>query len=155
MAKPMTKLTKKNMRFDWSEKAETAFRLLKQKLCSAPILALPEGSENFVVYCDASRKGLGTIIESQVEAKRRRIWNSRFSVDIDSIEKLTRQYLKEVVSRHGVPVLITQFETLTGPEIVHATTEKTIQIKKRIQAAQDRQKSYVDRRRKPLEFEVG
>ncbi|GKE82699.1 hypothetical protein Tco_1552699, partial [Tanacetum coccineum] len=44
---------------------------------------------------------------------------------------------------------------LTGPEIVHATTEKTIQIKKRIQAAQDRQKSYVDRRRKPLEFEVG
>ncbi|GKC22294.1 hypothetical protein Tco_1024444 [Tanacetum coccineum] len=44
---------------------------------------------------------------------------------------------------------------LTGPEIVHETTEKIIQIKKRIQAARDRQKSYVDKRRKPLEFDVG
>ncbi|GJU95140.1 putative reverse transcriptase domain-containing protein [Tanacetum coccineum] len=43
----------------------------------------------------------------------------------------------------------------TNPEIVHETTEKIIQIKKRIQAARDRQKSYVDRRRKPLEFQVG
>nr|GEU75651.1 putative reverse transcriptase domain-containing protein [Tanacetum cinerariifolium] len=55
-------LTQKSMKFDWSEKAEVAFQLLKQKLCSAPILALLEGSENFVVYCDASRKGLGTVL---------------------------------------------------------------------------------------------
>ncbi|GJR71131.1 putative reverse transcriptase domain-containing protein [Tanacetum coccineum] len=141
----------------------------------------------------------------------------------DSMEKLTRQYLKEVVLRHGVPISIisnhdgrftsrfwqslqkslgTQsdmstayhpqtngqskrtiqtledmlhacvidFEKswdrplplaevgdaqLTGPEIIHETMEKIIQIKKRIQAARDRQKSYVDRRRKPLEFQVG
>ncbi|GJR89753.1 putative reverse transcriptase domain-containing protein [Tanacetum coccineum] len=58
IARPMTKLTQKSMEFDWGEKAEAAFQLLKQKLCSAPILALPEGSENFVVYCDASHKGL-------------------------------------------------------------------------------------------------
>ncbi|GJW29776.1 putative reverse transcriptase domain-containing protein [Tanacetum coccineum] len=44
---------------------------------------------------------------------------------------------------------------LTGPEIIHETTEKIIQIKKRIQAARDRQKSYTDRRSKPLEFQVG
>ncbi|GKC02878.1 putative reverse transcriptase domain-containing protein [Tanacetum coccineum] len=44
------------------EKAEAAFQLLKQKLCSAPILALPEGSENFVVYYDASHKGLGVVL---------------------------------------------------------------------------------------------
>ncbi|GJW72798.1 putative reverse transcriptase domain-containing protein [Tanacetum coccineum] len=44
---------------------------------------------------------------------------------------------------------------LTGPEIIHETTKKIIQIKKRIQAARDRQKSYANRRRKPLEFEVG
>ncbi|GKC61605.1 putative reverse transcriptase domain-containing protein [Tanacetum coccineum] len=44
------------------EKEETAFQTLKQKLCSAPILALPEGSENFVVYCDASHKGLGAVL---------------------------------------------------------------------------------------------
>ncbi|GKB75935.1 putative reverse transcriptase domain-containing protein, partial [Tanacetum coccineum] len=44
------------------EKEEAAFQLLKQNLCSAPILELPEGSENFMVYCDASHKGLGTIL---------------------------------------------------------------------------------------------
>nr|GFA40181.1 putative reverse transcriptase domain-containing protein [Tanacetum cinerariifolium] len=44
---------------------------------------------------------------------------------------------------------------LTGPEIIHETTEKIIQIKSRIQAALDRQKSYTDVRRKPLEFKVG
>ncbi|GJS77794.1 putative ribonuclease H-like domain-containing protein [Tanacetum coccineum] len=62
IAKPMTKLTQKNVKFDWSEKAKAAFQLLKQKLCSAPILDLPEGSENFMVYCDASRKGLGAVL---------------------------------------------------------------------------------------------
>ncbi|GKF48137.1 putative reverse transcriptase domain-containing protein, partial [Tanacetum coccineum] len=41
---------------------EAAFQLLKQKLCSAPILALPEGSEDFIAYCDASKKGLGTVL---------------------------------------------------------------------------------------------
>ncbi|GKC31037.1 putative reverse transcriptase domain-containing protein, partial [Tanacetum coccineum] len=138
--------------------------------------------------------------------------------ETDSMKKLTRQYLKEVITRHGVPVLIisdrdskftshfwqslnkalgTQLDIctayhshlplvefsynnsyhtsikvapfeafygrkcrspicwaevrdaqLTGPKIVHETTEKIIQIKKRIQAARDRQKSYADRRRK-------
>ncbi|GKF15331.1 putative reverse transcriptase domain-containing protein, partial [Tanacetum coccineum] len=58
----MTKLTQKNVKFDWSEKVEAEFQLLKHYLCSASILALPEGSENFVVYCDASRKGLGAML---------------------------------------------------------------------------------------------
>ncbi|GJY60023.1 putative reverse transcriptase domain-containing protein [Tanacetum coccineum] len=62
IAKPMTKLTQKNMKFDWTKKAEDAFQLLKQKLCSALILALLEGSENFMVYCDASHKGLGAVL---------------------------------------------------------------------------------------------
>ncbi|GJX84043.1 putative reverse transcriptase domain-containing protein, partial [Tanacetum coccineum] len=62
IARPMTKLTQKSVKFDWGEKAEAAFQLLKQKLCSAPILALPKGSENFVVYCDASYKGLGAVL---------------------------------------------------------------------------------------------
>ncbi|GJR99862.1 putative reverse transcriptase domain-containing protein [Tanacetum coccineum] len=52
---------------DWASpktptEIQAAFQLLKQRLCSAPILALPEGTENFVVYCDASRKGLGVVI---------------------------------------------------------------------------------------------
>nr|GEX85270.1 putative reverse transcriptase domain-containing protein [Tanacetum cinerariifolium] len=44
------------------EKEEAAFQLIKQKLCSAPILVLPKGSKNFIVYCDASHKGLGAVL---------------------------------------------------------------------------------------------
>nr|GFB91731.1 putative reverse transcriptase domain-containing protein [Tanacetum cinerariifolium] len=62
VAKPMTKLTQRQVDFEWGDKQEAAFQLLKQKLCSAPILALPEGSEDFIVYCDASNKGLGAVL---------------------------------------------------------------------------------------------
>ncbi|GJV84966.1 putative reverse transcriptase domain-containing protein [Tanacetum coccineum] len=146
--------------------------------------------------------------------------------ETDTMEKLTRQYLKEVFLRHGVPVSIISdrdngqsertiqtledmlracvmdfgkgwdrhlpliefsynnsyhtsikaapFEALygrkcrspicwaevgdaqlTGPEIICETTEKIIQIKNRLQASRDRQRSYADKRRKPLEFQVG
>ncbi|GJR73900.1 putative reverse transcriptase domain-containing protein [Tanacetum coccineum] len=62
IAKSMTKLTQKGIMFDWGGKEENAFQLIKQKLCSAPILALHKGSEDFVVYCDASHKGLGAVL---------------------------------------------------------------------------------------------
>ncbi|GKE35294.1 putative reverse transcriptase domain-containing protein [Tanacetum coccineum] len=136
--------------------------------------------------------------------------------ETDSMEKLARMYLKEVVTRHGIPVSIIcdrdprfasnfwrslqkalgtnldmstayhpqtdgQSERtiqtledmlraccrspvcwaevgqvqLTGPEMVQETTEKVIQIKQRMQAARDRQKSYADLKRKPMEFQVG
>nr|GFB54398.1 putative reverse transcriptase domain-containing protein [Tanacetum cinerariifolium] len=52
----------KKVIFEWGDKQEAAFQLLKQKLCSAPILALPEGAEDFVAYCDASHKGLGVVL---------------------------------------------------------------------------------------------
>ncbi|GJZ79619.1 putative reverse transcriptase domain-containing protein [Tanacetum coccineum] len=139
----------------------------------------------------------------------------------DSMETLTRLYIKEIVSRHGVPISIisdrdshftsrfwqslqnavgTQLDMsiayhletdrqsertiqtleaapfkalygrkcrspvcwaevgdvqLTGPEIVHETTEKIVQIRQRLQVARDRQRSYTNVRRKPLEFQVG
>ncbi|GKD04716.1 putative reverse transcriptase domain-containing protein [Tanacetum coccineum] len=331
IAKPMTKLTQKNVKFDWSEKAEAAFQLLKQKLCSAPILALPKGIENFVVYCDASHKGLGAvlmqrenviayasrqlkiheknyttydlelgavvfalkmwrhylygtkcvvftdhkslkhildqkelnmrqcrwlkllsdydcdiryhpgkanvvadalsrkerlkplrvralvlmislnlpvhILEAQVEARKeenyeikdlcgmikkleprvdgtlclnRRSWipyrdlkklywwpnmKAEIATYTDGQSERTIQTLEDMLracvmdfrkgwDRH-LPLAEVGDAQLTGSEIVHETTEKIIQIKKRIQAARDRQKSYANRRHKPLEFEVG
>ncbi|GJS40024.1 putative reverse transcriptase domain-containing protein [Tanacetum coccineum] len=275
IAKPMTKLTQKSVKFDWGEKEEAAFQLLNQKLCSVPILALPEVfalkmwrhylyNTKCVVFTD--HKTLKHILDQKELNMRQRLWlellsdydfralvmtiglnlpmqilnaqvkarkeenygtedlcgmikklephadgtlclknrswipcfgnlralimheshKSKYSIhygldkmyqdlkklywENDSMEKLTRQYLKEVVRRHGVPVLIisdrdgrftSQFwQSLQKalaycPKIVHETTEKIIQIKKRIQAARDRQKSYADRRRKPLEFQVG
>ncbi|GJT60918.1 putative reverse transcriptase domain-containing protein [Tanacetum coccineum] len=58
----MTKLTQKKVAFEWGDKQEAAFQTLKKKLCSAPILALPQGAEDFIVYCVASHKGLGAVL---------------------------------------------------------------------------------------------
>ncbi|KAI3726230.1 hypothetical protein L1987_66027 [Smallanthus sonchifolius] len=62
IAQPLTALTQKDKPYNWSEAQESAFQLLKQKLCSAPILSLPEGTDDFVVYCDASIQGLGCVL---------------------------------------------------------------------------------------------
>nr|GEW48908.1 putative reverse transcriptase domain-containing protein [Tanacetum cinerariifolium] len=232
IAKPLTKLTQKNKPFIWGNDEEKAFQTLKRKLCSAPILSLPEGSEDFVVYCDAPnmkaeiatyvsqyltcakvkveyQKPFGLLVQLEIPQWK---WENLTMDFVTKFPKMemgqdTIWYLKEVVSRHGVPVLIifdrderftlhfrkslnkalefcinsydtnikaASFETLygckcrspicwaevgdsqlTGPEIIHETTKKIVQIKSHIPTAHDRQKSYVDIRRKPLEFQVG
>ncbi|GJX12982.1 putative reverse transcriptase domain-containing protein [Tanacetum coccineum] len=60
--------TKKNKNYIWGEEQESAFQLLKQKLCEAPILALSEGNNNFVVDCDASLQGLGAVLMQREKA---------------------------------------------------------------------------------------
>ncbi|GJV76027.1 putative reverse transcriptase domain-containing protein [Tanacetum coccineum] len=52
----------KNKKFEWGEEEEESFEMLKQKLCSAPILSFPEGTEDFVAYYDASIKGFGAVL---------------------------------------------------------------------------------------------
>nr|GEZ74024.1 hypothetical protein [Tanacetum cinerariifolium] len=245
---------------------------LSKRLCSAPILALPEGSENFVVYCDASGKGLGVILmqrEKVIAYASRQLKIHEKNYNAHDLElgavvfalKMRRHYLygikcanvvadtlsrKERIKPQRVQALVMTIDLylpkrilnaqaeprkeenyktedlcgmiknleprtdgiqdvprleetywwpnmkaeiatyvskcltcvrvktecqkpsgllvqpvipvgdaqLTGPEIIHETTKNIIQIKKRIQAARVRQKSYTDRRRKPLEFEV-
>nr|GFA97300.1 putative reverse transcriptase domain-containing protein [Tanacetum cinerariifolium] len=202
IAKPMTKLTQKKVIFDWGDKQEVAFQLLKQNLCSAPILALPEGAKDFVAYCDASHKGLGAVLmqrEKVISYASRQLkiheknytthdlelgavvfasnfWrafqkalgtrldmSTAYHPQTDGQSERTIQTLEDMLracvidfgngwERHLPLVGDAQ---LTGPEIIQETTEKIIQIKQRQQAARDRQKSYVDFRRKPLEFQVG
>ncbi|GKC55677.1 reverse transcriptase domain-containing protein, partial [Tanacetum coccineum] len=62
IAKSLTILTKKGKTFDWGEEQELAFQTLKDRLCNVPVLALPDGPEYFVVYCDASEIGLGCVL---------------------------------------------------------------------------------------------
>ncbi|GKE70512.1 putative reverse transcriptase domain-containing protein, partial [Tanacetum coccineum] len=62
IAKSLTILTQKSKTFDWGEEHKMAFQTLKDKLCNAPVLALPDGPEDFVVYCDASGIGLGCVL---------------------------------------------------------------------------------------------
>nr|GFB64631.1 reverse transcriptase domain-containing protein [Tanacetum cinerariifolium] len=80
IAKPLTKLTQKDKKYIWEGDQESAFQLLKQKLCEAPILALPEGNDDFVVYCDLSlqvftdHKSLQHILHQKELNMRKRYW---------------------------------------------------------------------------------
>ena len=58
IAVPLTRLTKKSVVFRWGPEQQATFETLRQRLCEAPILTLPEGVDEFVVYCDASITGL-------------------------------------------------------------------------------------------------
>ena len=62
IAKPLTSLTQKGMTFNWEDKQGATFQTLKQALCSAHILSLPEGTEDFIVYREASKQGLGCVL---------------------------------------------------------------------------------------------
>ncbi|GJT04526.1 putative reverse transcriptase domain-containing protein [Tanacetum coccineum] len=283
IAKSLTKLTQKNKKYIWDEDQESAFQLLKQKLCEALILALPEGNDDFVVYCDASHQGLGVVLMQREKvityaSRQLKPHEENYTthdlelgavifeaIRITGTKEIPRQIVwkipyqglssKEIVSRICVPISIisdrdshftsrfwqslqsalgTQLDMstayhpetdgqsertiqtledmlracvidfgkgwerhlplvefsynnsyhasikaapfealygrkcrspvcwaevgdvqLTGPEIIHETTEKIVQIRQRLQAARDRQRSYANIRRKPLEFQVG
>ncbi|KAL0541162.1 hypothetical protein IC582_021201 [Cucumis melo] len=65
LATPLTQLTRKGAPFVWSKACEDSFQTLKQKLVTAPVLTVPDGSDNFVIYSDASKKGLGCVLMQQ------------------------------------------------------------------------------------------
>ena len=62
IATPLTLLTHKGKPYEWGSAQEEAFQILKHKLCNAPILSLPDGTDDFTVYCDASNQGLGCVL---------------------------------------------------------------------------------------------
>jgi len=67
IAAPLTQHTKKNARWTWGKEQEGAFRTLKAKLVSAPVLACPDFSKQFVLQTDASTSGLGAVLTQQHE----------------------------------------------------------------------------------------
>ncbi|GJX39845.1 putative reverse transcriptase domain-containing protein [Tanacetum coccineum] len=308
IAQSLTELTQKNKKYIWGENQESAFQMLKQKLCEAPILTLPEGNDDFVVYCDASHQGLGVVLmqryckreqllhmhpqlktsektiplmisnmgavvfalksgdtifieqsgdtisikEENIEAENLQGMDKAFEVHPDGtcciknrswlpfFGSLRDLIMKAIIAKYvskcltcsrvkaecqkpsglliqpEIPTwkweritmdfnaLGTQLDMstayhpetdgqkfsynnsyhasikaapfealygrkcrspvcwaevgdvqLTGPEIIHETTEKIVQIRQHLQAARDRQRSYANIRRKPLEFQVG
>ncbi|GKC55033.1 putative reverse transcriptase domain-containing protein [Tanacetum coccineum] len=303
----------KNKNYIWGKEQESVFQLLKQKLCEAPILALPEENDDFVVYCDASLQGLGAVLMQRekviayasrqlkpheenytthdlelgavvfaLKIWRHYLYGTKCTVFTDhkSLQHILRQkelnmrqrrwlelladydceicyhpgkanvvadalsqkkqikplrvraliitvhpklpsqileaqnkaHIEENVKNENLLGMDKSFEIrpsgtcysanhckmlwgtqldmsttyhpetdgqapfealygrkcrspicwakvgdvqLTGPEIIHETTEKIVQIRQRLQAARDRQRSYANVRRKPLEFQVG
>ncbi|XP_071933786.1 uncharacterized protein [Coffea arabica] len=69
IAGPRTELTKKNSKFIWTPKCESSFQELKKRLTSAPVLALPDGVEGYVVYSDASREGKANVVADALSRK--------------------------------------------------------------------------------------
>ncbi|GKD42820.1 putative reverse transcriptase domain-containing protein, partial [Tanacetum coccineum] len=85
IAKSLTILTQKCKTFNWGEEQELAFQILKDKLCNAPVLALPYRPKDFVVYCDASGIGLGCVLmqrdlETLLNRKKSRIYTDHKSL---------------------------------------------------------------------------
>ena len=62
IAAPLTRLTQKNVKFNWTDRCEEHFQSLRDVLTSAPALILSSGDEKYTVYCDASRVGLGCVL---------------------------------------------------------------------------------------------
>ena len=62
IAKPLTNLLHKGVKFEWTDKCQESFQTLKDKLTTAPVLAPPDTRKDFVIYCDASRQGLGCVL---------------------------------------------------------------------------------------------
>ena len=62
LAAPMTRLTRKGVKFKWDDLCEKAFQELKMRLTSAPILIVPEQGQRYTVYCDVSRDRLGCVL---------------------------------------------------------------------------------------------
>ncbi|CAM8901825.1 unnamed protein product [Rhodiola kirilowii] len=65
LANPLTRLTRKGVKFEWDEVCEKAFEELKIKLTTAPVLIIPSSEEKYIVYCDASLNGLGCVLMQQ------------------------------------------------------------------------------------------
>nr|GEW48101.1 putative reverse transcriptase domain-containing protein [Tanacetum cinerariifolium] len=118
---------------------------------SAPILALPKGSKDFVVYCNASHKGLGDVlmqIEKTKARKPKNIKNEDVRGMLVENSKDPEKLRTEKLEPHADG-------TLYVNELIQETTERIIQIKQRMQAACDRQKSYDDLKCNMMEFQIG
>ena len=74
IAAPMTRLTRKEVKFDWDDRCEEAFQELKRRLTSAPILIVPDRGQGYTVYCDASRAGLECVL---MQSRREVAYGSR------------------------------------------------------------------------------
>nr|GEY62492.1 reverse transcriptase domain-containing protein [Tanacetum cinerariifolium] len=158
---------KEDKKFVWGKDQEMAFQILKKKLCEAPILALPEGNNDFIVYCDASIQGtqldMSMAYHPETDRQSERTiqtledilracaidfgkgWEKHLPlVELSynnsyhaSIKAAPFEALYDRKCRSPVCWAEVDDTQLTGPEIIHETTEKIVQIRQHLQATRD------------------
>ncbi|XP_070036669.1 uncharacterized protein [Nicotiana tomentosiformis] len=168
LSAPLTKLTQKETKFQWTEACERSFQELKNRLTSAPVLTLPEGKAN--VVADAlSRQSMGSL--AHVEPKKRQLareihqlssWDEHLPlVEFaynnsyhSSIQMAPYEALYGRKCRSPIGWFDVGESGLYGPDLVQQAIEKVKLIRERLLTAQSRQKSYSDMRRRDLEFRI-
>ncbi|KAK1613301.1 hypothetical protein QYE76_036974 [Lolium multiflorum] len=154
-------------KFDWNDKCEQSFQQLKLRLTTTPILIMPDVTKPFDVYCDASKIGLGCVLMQGgkvISYLSRQLKQHEQNYPIHDLE------LAAVV----LALKMAPFEALYGrkcrtplnwsevgdiqvfgPDILREAEEKVHKIREYLKTAQSRQKSYVDKRRREMTFEIG
>ncbi|GJU99322.1 hypothetical protein Tco_1328593 [Tanacetum coccineum] len=135
------------------------FRILKEKNSYAPVLATSHGTRRLCWSIGILAKlGFGCVLmtEGQSDKRKKRLKPRRVHAMSITIHSGLKTKILEAQGEASKDLKApTEWLILIGPELVQETTEKIFQIKERLKTARSRQKSYADKRRKPLEFEVG
>ncbi|XP_062028654.1 uncharacterized protein LOC133744583 [Rosa rugosa] len=169
IASALTKLTRKDVQFVWTEKCERAFNELKRRLTTAPVLTIPTSGKANVVADALSRKPKGIVASVLEDMLRACVLDFKGSWE-DHLPLIEFSYNNSYHSSIGMapyealygrpcrsPICWAEAgdKVLLGPEIVQETTEKISVIRDRIRTAQSRQKSYADLKRRHVEFNEG
>ncbi|GJT72380.1 hypothetical protein Tco_1031666 [Tanacetum coccineum] len=152
IAKPMTKLTQKKVKFEWGDKQDQLTKLKPDNQRTSKKRMLEVILIENAKYPEANRTEK---MEPRTDENPMPQWQELLTFYHASIKAAPFEALYGRKCRSPVCWAEVGEVQLTGPEIVQETTEKIIQVKQRMQAARDRQKSYADLKRKPMEFEVG
>ncbi|GKB42326.1 putative reverse transcriptase domain-containing protein [Tanacetum coccineum] len=171
-------------RCEWGEEQEEAFQTLKDQLCDALGLALPEGTYDFVVYYDVSNQGFGCVLMQKGKviayaSRQLKIHKKNYTThDLElgavdyKMDKLAKIYISELVARRSVltdgqskraiqtledmlRACVIDFDGSWDTHLPLEATDKINLIKERLKKTIDHQKSYVDNRCRPLEFSIG
>nr|GEV65918.1 hypothetical protein [Tanacetum cinerariifolium] len=152
----------KNKKFKWGADEDKAFQKLKQDLCTALILALPEGLDDFVVYCDASLKGYGAVLMQRDKviscaSKQLKTHKENYTTHDLELGAVVAPFKALYGQKYRSPVCWSKVgdSQLIRPELIRKTTKKIIQIKNHLLTSRSRLKSYADVRQKPMGFDVG
>nr|GEZ20517.1 putative reverse transcriptase domain-containing protein [Tanacetum cinerariifolium] len=167
IAKSLTILTQKDKKFVWGKDQKMAYQILKQKLYEALILALSEGNDDFVIYYDASIQGtqldMSMVYHPKTDGQSERTIQTledMFRACVIDFDKGWEKHLPLVEfsynNSYHASIKAAPFKALygrkcrspvcwaevgdtqlTGPKIIHETTEKIVQIRQHLQAARD------------------